>query len=137
MIKKIAISIIIITLLILGVLFFNKPSEIKTNQGQTSTVTEKDVIETNTTTIDTKQTHNVSIINFVFTPKVLTINKGDTVVWTNNDSVPHNVVGDDLTSLNSPIFRKKETYKYTFDEIGNFNYTCTLHPSMKGVIIVK
>ena len=100
-------------------------------------VRETDVAETNTTTIDTKQTHNIPIINFIFTPKILTINKGDTVVWTNNDSVPHNVVGDDLASLNSPIFRKNETYKYTFDEIGNFNYTCTLHPSMKGVIIVK
>jgi amicyanin len=83
------------------------------------------------------ESHNVSIINFSFNPSTLTINKGDTVVWTNNDSVPHQVKGDALNTLAGPVLSNGQTYSFTFNDTGTFSYHCAIHPFMTGTIIVK
>ena len=81
--------------------------------------------------------YEVPIVGFAFSPKTLTINKGDTVVWTNNDSAPHDVVGTNNKILSSPTLSRGQTYSFTFTETGTFEYFCSIHPSMKGSIIVK
>ena len=35
---------------------------------------------------------SVAIANYAFTPQTLTVKAGTTVTWTNDDSVPHNVI---------------------------------------------
>ena len=77
---------------------------------------------------------SVSIKGYAFSPTELTINKGDTVTWTNEDSTVHNVVGGILQSKD---LAKGQSFSYTFTETGTFDYICTHHPSMKGRIIVK
>ncbi len=73
----------------------------------------------------------VSMVNFKFDPPVLKIEKGQTVTWTNNDTVPHNVVGDDFSS---GTLNPGETFSYTFSKDGKFSYKCSFHPQMTGEI---
>ena len=74
------------------------------------------------------------ISNYKFTPAEITINKGETVTWTNQDSIQHTVTGD---SFDSGLFGKNQSYTHTFNETGTFNYHCTPHPYMTGEVIVK
>lgn len=109
-----------------------------TNSTSTVTTTTSTTTITNTfTQTATAKTYNVSITNFSFSPSTLTINKGDTVVWTNNDSVPHQVKGDTLSALSAPVMSNGQTYSFTFNNTGTFGYHCAIHPSMTGTIIVK
>lgn len=91
------------------------------------------VVQVQTTATEVK-TYSVNIQNFNFNPATLTIKKGSTVTWTNNDSAPHQIGS---TIFNSSIFRKGQSYSYTFDISGTYDYICPLHPSMKGQITVE
>ncbi|MEI6131476.1 MAG: cupredoxin family copper-binding protein [Bacillota bacterium] len=78
----------------------------------------------------------VSISNFAFDPASLTIKVGETVIWTNNDSVGHNIA---ISSLNlvSPTFAAGGTFSQMFNSAGTYDYSCGIHPSMKGTIVVQ
>jgi len=81
------------------------------------------------------KTYPVSMQNSAFNPKEITIFAGDTITWTNNDAMLHDV---DIQGLGeSPDLRKGETYSMTFDKPGTYSYICGIHPSMKGTVIVK
>ncbi|MCC7196741.1 cupredoxin domain-containing protein [Candidatus Peregrinibacteria bacterium] len=75
----------------------------------------------------------VSINDFAFSPGLMEIDKGTTVKWTNNDTVPHTVTGEDFTS---GTLNTGETYEHTFPEDGEFSYTCSFHPQMQGKVVV-
>jgi len=83
------------------------------------------------------QNHNIAITDFSYSPKELTINVGDTVVWTNYDSITHTVTSDSGNQLDSSLLTKGQIYYQTFNEAGTFDYHCTPHPYMKGKIIVE
>ena len=87
--------------------------------------------------VQTSAKSDVSISNFSFNPGSITINKGMTVVWTNNDSVGHTVTADQGAGPASNLLNPGETYAYTFNDPGTFNYHCTVHPSMKGTVTVN
>ena len=76
----------------------------------------------------------VSIQNFAFNPSSLPVKKGATVTWTNNDSVPHQIKS---TTFNSNLLSNGQTYSFTFNDVGTFDYSCAVHPSMVGKIIVS
>jgi plastocyanin len=80
------------------------------------------------------QTYNINIQNFSFNPGTLTINKGDTVIWTNNDSAPHQIKS---ATFNSNTLSNGGTFSFTFTDAGTYNYSCAIHPSMTGSIIVQ
>ncbi|HTK39241.1 MAG TPA: cupredoxin family copper-binding protein [Patescibacteria group bacterium] len=82
------------------------------------------------------KTNMVTISNFDYGPQTITVKKGTTVTWTNQDGVKHNVVGDTLSTLNGPLLAKGESYSYTFDTVGTFSYHCAPHPYMKGTVVV-
>jgi len=75
----------------------------------------------------------ITIENFVFNPSVLTVKENTAVTWTNNDSAPHKIKSD---SFNSATLSKGESFKFTFYAAGEYDYSCALHPSMMGKIIV-
>lgn len=77
--------------------------------------------------------HHVTIKNFAFTPQEITIKVGDTVTWTHQDSVPHTTTGN---IWDSGHLGQGKTYSKTFDKAGTYDYICTIHPSMKGKVIV-
>jgi plastocyanin len=77
----------------------------------------------------------VTINNFSFSPADLTVTKGTTVVWTNQDTPPHTITSAGL--FDSGNISTGGTFSYTFKEAGTFNYNCTIHPSMKGSVTVQ
>ncbi|VVB77776.1 Halocyanin [uncultured archaeon] len=83
------------------------------------------------------ETYNINIDNFAFSPKSLKIRPGDTVIWTNSDSASHTVTSDSGSELESPNLSNHATYEHTFSKVGTYDYHCTIHPSMKGAIIVE
>lgn len=78
----------------------------------------------------------VNVQNSTFTPGTITINKGDTVTWKNNDTMIHRVVADD-GSFDLGDMVNNGTSKRTFDIIGTYNYHCAIHTFMTGTVIVK
>lgn len=75
----------------------------------------------------------VSIENFFFNPAELSVEAGTTVKWANNDSAPHQISG---AGFESQSFSRGESYTFTFDQAGTYDYHCAIHPSMTGKIIV-
>ncbi len=82
----------------------------------------------------THSLQSVTIVNFAYNQQIITVKKGDTVTWTNKDSAPHTVTGDG--GLSSPMLSLNATYSFTFNNVGTFNYHCTVHPTMTGTVIV-
>ena len=78
---------------------------------------------------------SVEIKGFAFDPKTVTVKIGQTVTWTNQDSVAHTVVGDG--GIDSGDLSKGKSYSKTFDTEGAFDYHCSIHPQMKGQVIVE
>jgi plastocyanin len=83
----------------------------------------------------------VSMHNIQFSPKTLTVKKGTTVEWVNDDSVSHDVTkqtgpGPQFSS-GSGNLGGGDTYKVTFNTAGTIKYECTVHPGMTGTIVVK
>jgi plastocyanin len=79
----------------------------------------------------------VILKNFAFDPAELKIKAGDTVVWTNKDSVVHNLVSDAGGEILSPTISVGGTYSRTFNTAGEYPYHCEIHAGMKGKIIVE
>jgi plastocyanin len=77
----------------------------------------------------------VSMKNIQFSPKSVTVKVGQTVTWTNDDSVDHNVTASDGT-FKSSSFGHGATFKWKATKAGTFKYTCTIHPGMDGTITV-
>lgn len=78
----------------------------------------------------------VSIENYAFQPDPITITSGSSVIWTNRDEVAHTVVSNDKL-FSSPELEMNQHYEFTFRKSGTFAYSCSLHPEMKGKVIVK
>jgi plastocyanin len=100
----------------------------------------------------------VKITSSGFTPKTLRIKAGETVKFLNEDSSPHWPASDIHpthevypgssiskcgTSEQSKIFdscrglAKGESFEFTFNEKGSWNYHDHLNPRLKGTIIVE
>ncbi|MBI2042961.1 cupredoxin family copper-binding protein [Candidatus Pacearchaeota archaeon] len=83
------------------------------------------------------KTYAIEIKSFSFQNQELTINSGDTVIWTNMDSVSHTITSDSGSELNSNYLSKSQSYSHTFTQAGTYDYHCAPHPYMKGKIIVN
>ncbi|MFC5475664.1 cupredoxin domain-containing protein [Paraherbaspirillum soli] len=81
-------------------------------------------------------THTVVIEGLKYSPEVIEVNAGDTVVWTNKDPYPHTVTADNR-SFDSKQIAPDHSWKFTAKAKGEFSYTCTVHPTMKGKLVVK
>ena len=71
---------------------------------------------------------------FAFDPATLEVKVGDTVTFKNEDSAPHNVKidGKELGTQDPGA-----SVTWTAAAAGSFPYSCTIHPSMTGEIVVK
>jgi len=78
----------------------------------------------------------VKIDNFTFSPVTVTVPVGSTVRWTNHDDIPHNVISDD-ESFKSKTLGTDQNFSYTFTKAGTYSYSCSIHPRMKGKIVVQ
>jgi plastocyanin len=78
-----------------------------------------------------------------FVPDTLTVSKGTTVSWTNEDTTLHTVTsgsaesGNSGTEFDSSYLAAGKTFQHQFNTAGTFDYYCTLHPYMKGKVVVS
>ena len=85
----------------------------------------------------------VGMANIQFEPAELSVSAGDTITFTNNESVPHDVhktsgPGPDFSSGDTGGMMNGDTFKLTLDEPGSYEYVCNVHaPGMAGTITVK
>ena len=70
----------------------------------------------------------------------LEIEEGQTVIWINVDGVPHTITAGQNGAANggfdSLLLGSGQSYTHLFNQVGEFVFTCTLHPQMNGTIIV-
>jgi plastocyanin len=81
-------------------------------------------------------TTTISIKRTGFVAKSVTINQDDTVTWTNTDTIDHQVVANG-GSFASPILKAGKSWSRTFRSGGTFRYHDSLHPALKGTVVVK
>jgi plastocyanin len=80
--------------------------------------------------------HSVTIDGFAFKPPTITVKQGDTIEWRNSDPVPHTATAKDA-GLDSGEIPANGRYRFTAKKKGRFAYLCTLHPIMKGELVVE
>ena len=71
-----------------------------------------------------------------FSPNELSVSVGDTVEWINKDPFPHNVASA-LGGFRSGDLEPDQAWRWQAAKAGAFPYLCTLHPGMKGTLIVN
>lgn len=79
--------------------------------------------------------HTVVVEGMQFSPAKLEIHAGDTVIWQNKDPYPHTATAGG--GFDSGEIAAGRSWKFTADRRGTFPYVCTLHPTMKGHLVVK
>lgn len=78
----------------------------------------------------------VTISQSTFTPKIVTIKVGMSVIWKNMDPIAHTVTSNDGVLFNHTI-RAGGSYKFTFTTAAKVHYHCAIHPTMVGTVVVK
>ena len=81
------------------------------------------------------RTHMVLIKGFAFVPQRLEVRAGDTVIWKNEDIVPHTATAKQ--SFNSRELGPQQSWSYVAKRKGIYPFICTYHPTMKGELVVK
>jgi plastocyanin len=78
----------------------------------------------------------VSMDHNTFIPDEITVVPGTTVTWVNKEFMPHTVV-DANKGFRSKTLAKDASFSFTFATAGEYDYLCSIHPNMKGKVIVK
>jgi plastocyanin len=79
---------------------------------------------------------NVAIKDYAFSPATLTVAAGTTVIWTNNDAVPHTATASD-GSFDSGNLNPGQSFSFKFSTPGTYAYSCQYHAGMQGTIVVQ
>jgi len=83
------------------------------------------------------QTADVTMKNIQFNPKSISVAKGGTVKWTNDDTVGHDVTSSSFKSGSAGGIGEGASFSHRFADAGTFKYRCTVHPGMEGTVVVK
>jgi plastocyanin len=78
----------------------------------------------------------VAIRDFAFGPRTVTIRVGDSVTWTNRDSIGHSATARGGT-FDTGVIPGGRSRSVRFTVAGTYRYICTPHPSMTGTVIVR
>lgn len=84
----------------------------------------------------------VSMKGLAFEPADVTVKAGDTVTWTNDEAVGHDVTkeggpGPEFSSGDPGGMQEGDTFEQTFDMPGMIEYVCTVHSNMTGTVNVE
>jgi plastocyanin len=131
----IAIGVVVVVIVVfLAVIFIqsNNSKSSSNSSNSSSSQVSSNVISNNIAF----KTESVEIQNMMFSPKTLTIKKGNSVTWTNSDTISHTVTSD-TGAFESGTMTNGKTFSFTFNEAGTFTYHCNFHPNMTGTIVVQ
>jgi plastocyanin len=78
---------------------------------------------------------NVNIVDFAYNPNSVTIAATQTVTWANGDSTAHTVTFDSGPDCGNVA--AGSSLAANFGTAGSFPYHCTIHPQMKGTVVVQ
>ena len=136
MLKKITIlGIITVTILIITLLlYFDYSAE--ENNGELKLIVTGDVV------MPSKVSRpGCEEIDQCYIPSIIVIESGKQVIWINEDSAFHSVTSGFYNTpsdlFDSGYLDPSESFTFTFNESGIYDYFCTLHPWMKGQVIVE
>ena len=76
-----------------------------------------------------------------YIPSEITVNLGDTVTWLNDDTAAHTVTSGTIDGgpdgrFDSSLMMPDQSYSFTFEAAGDYDYYCIVHPWMVGKVIV-
>ncbi|MEO5691376.1 MAG: plastocyanin/azurin family copper-binding protein [Candidatus Saccharimonadales bacterium] len=136
--KSSVISIAIVTLVIvgLGVFAVNRNNSGSNDMGSMNMDNKNSSNNSDTMMV---APNTVVMDDLEFEQKEITVKKGTTVTWKNQDTAKHNVIFDDDSVgkvEDSKLIGNGEELKFTFDKSGEFTYFCEPHPFMKAKVIV-
>jgi plastocyanin len=78
----------------------------------------------------------VKIDNFSYMPHDITVAAGTTIIWVNNDDIPHTVVST-TDVFKSRALDTDDKFSFKFDKPGTYEYFCSIHPKMTAKVIVQ
>jgi plastocyanin len=81
------------------------------------------------------RTHRVVIHGLKYEPETLVVRRGDTVVWVNDDPMPHTVTA--AGEFDSRTIEAGKSWRFIAHRAGNYRYVCTLHSNMQGSLRVE
>jgi plastocyanin len=80
----------------------------------------------------------IGIDNFTFKPAEVVVSTGTKIIWTNQDDIPHAIADAAMQKrFKSSVLDTGETFSYVFSSSGTYHYFCSLHPHMRGTIVVN
>lgn len=71
-----------------------------------------------------------------YNPNPVTISRGSSIMWVNNDSRTHNSTSDSNAFASGNI-APNASFTQAFQTAGTFTYHCTIHPGMVGTVVVQ
>lgn len=86
-------------------------------------------------TAQVSATKSVQISGFAYNPATLTVAKGTTVRFSNGDKVAHTATR--AGGFNTKRIGAGKSASVRFNARGTFRYHCTIHPEMRGKIVVQ
>jgi len=137
--KKILISCLIISAIIISSILSLQFGQVESS----SDVQDKNTIEKlATVTMPTKSSRpSCDETNTCYIPSKISIRPGESVTWLNEDAAFHSVTSGTYENPNgmfdSGHLDPNESFSIKFEESGTFDYFCTLHPWMKGKVVVE
>jgi plastocyanin len=81
--------------------------------------------------------HVIEIRGMAFVPAKLTATRGDTVVWINRDIVPHTATASGTPGWDTGILGQAASGEVVVGKAGTVHYVCRLHPTMRGILVVR
>jgi plastocyanin len=78
----------------------------------------------------------ISIDNFSFAPRELTVSAGTVVAWTNHDDIPHTVTSTEK-KFGSEVLDTGQKFARKFTDPGTYPYFCKIHPMMTANLTVR
>ncbi len=137
--KKTLISSLIISAIIISSILALQFGQVESS----SDVQDKNTIEKlATVTMPTKSSRpSCDETNTCYIPSKISIIQGESVTWLNEDAAFHTVTSGTYENpdglFDSGHLDPNESFIVKFEESGTFDYFCTLHPWMKGKVIVE
>src|SRR5690348_2723892 len=130
--SSITVIVILVIIVIIGAVYFSSqggtpsysqsteqvPTDTSTVQAPVATPTQIAVPTQTATSAATPAPVSVAISNFKFSPASITVKRGTTVTWTNNDSAAHTVTGDNGGPASANL-AQGQSYSYTFTTAGS------------------
>ena len=74
---------------------------------------------------------------YSFSPARIEVKRGTTVNWINGDAITAHTVSGSNGLFASQLIQPTGKFSFTFDKIGTYSYQCSIHPWMKGEVVVS